>query len=361
MTFGSILPCKAARVVAATAFVTLSAVGISTAADNGAACADGSSCLPAPDKTNCAARPSLCGYPDETNTGPVKGTVLKRVPQDVASGEGWAWEADRARLRITGPDVTLEGVEVRGQVVIDAPNATLRNSKVLACNVDAIVAVRAGRPADGYDADGARVENNLLGCDGPIDQRADRGVSDVYGEARRMVVRQNNIWNVSNGVTVEREGLVQGNFVHDLGHKPGDHHSGLSNHGGATNVVFDLNTVLLSQEGVSGPIVVYSDFAPARNVTISRNLVSGGSYCFYGGESGGFAPAAGSIRIINNRFSTIHGQKGNCGIYGQIAAFAPASRDDWSGNVWDEDLRPMGPEKFKVHSTQGASVPTNGN
>ena len=361
MTFRSIVPRKVVRAFVATALVTISAVGMSIAADQGAACADVSSCLPAPDKTNCAARPSLCGYPDETNTGPIKGTVFKRVPQDVSSGEGWAWEADRARLRITGPGVTVDGIEVRGQVVIDAPNVTLRNSKVLACNVDAIVAVRAGRPDDGYDADGARVENNLLGCDGPIDQRSDRGVSDVYGEARRLIVRENNIWNVSNGVTVEREGLVQGNFVHDLGHKPGDHHSGLSNHGGATEVVFDLNTVLLSQEGFSGPIVVYSDFAPARNITISRNLVSGGSYCFYGGESGGFAPAAGSIRIINNRFSTIYGQKGNCGIYGQIAAFAPSSRDDWSGNVWDEDLRPMGPEKFKVHSTQGASPPNNGN
>ena len=136
--------------------------------------------------------------------------------------------------------------------------------------------------------------------------------------------------------------------MHDLGHRSGDHHSGLSNHGGATAVVFDLNTVLLSQEGVSGPIVVYSDFAEASNITISRNLVSGGSYCFYGGGSGEFGPAAGSIRFVNNRLSTMYGQNGNCGIYGEVAAFAPAGRGDWSGNVRDEDLRPLGDEKFAV-------------
>ena len=149
-----------------------------------------SPCLPAPEKTHCARRPSLCGYPDETNTGPVRGTVLERVPEDVSSGKGWAWEPDRGRLRITGAGATVDAVEVHGQVTIDAPNVTLRNSKILACNTNAIVAIRAGRPADGYDADGARVENNLLGCDGPIEDRSDRGVSDVYGEARRLVIKK---------------------------------------------------------------------------------------------------------------------------------------------------------------------------
>ncbi len=330
--------------------------GISIAEGEGIPYDAVSPCLPAPDKTYCARRPSLCGYPDETNTGPVRGTVLNRVPQDVSSGAGWAWEPDRGRLRITGAGATVDSVEVHGQVTIDAPNVTLRNSKIIACNVNSIVAIRAGRPADGYNGDGARVENNLLGCDGPIEDRSDRGVSDVYGEARRLLIRRNNIWNVSNGVTVEREGLVQGNFVHDLGHRSGDHHSGLSNHGGAIAVVFDLNTVLLSQEGVSAPIVVYSDFAEAGNITVSRNLVSGGSYCFYGGESGEFAPAAGSILFVNNRLSTMYGQNGNCGIYGEIAAFAPSGRSKWSGNVRDEDLRPLGDEKLEVEPECHAPV-----
>jgi hypothetical protein len=126
---------------------------------------------------------------------------------------------------------------------------------------------------------------------------------------------------------------------------PNDHHSGLSNHGGADDVVFDFNTVLLSQEGVSGAITIYSDFAAARNVTISRNLISGGSYCIYGGESGAFVPSQGSIRISHNRFSKIDGQRGNCGLYGQVAAFAPTRRSDWTGNVWDENLRAV-PEPF---------------
>jgi hypothetical protein len=338
-------------------FAVIPMVGQSLADQQSRLCKGGPLCVPAAHQKNCAKRPSVCGYPDVNNTGPVEGTVLRHVPQDVSSGEGWMWEPAMGRLRVTGAGVTIEGMEVRGQVVIDAPNVTLRNSKVLVCNVDSIVAIRAGRRIDGYNADGAHIEKNLLGCDGPADERPDRGVSDVYGEARRVIVRENNIWNVSNGVTIEREGLVQRNFVHDLGHRLGDHHSGLSNHGGAMDVVFDFNTVLLSQEGVSGAIVVYSDFSPARNVTISRNLVSGGSYCIYGGESGAFAPAKGAIRIVNNRFSKIYGKNGNCGIYGQIATFAPAESDGWSGNIWDEDLRPLR-ENLAAPRVQG-STPFN--
>ncbi|WP_315925073.1 hypothetical protein [Mesorhizobium sp. SP-1A] len=298
--------------------------------------------MPAPDRADCAALPSRCGYPDATNTGPGPGTVFRRVPEDIADGPGWQWDAKAGSLRVTGAGTVLEGIEVHGSVLIDAPDVTLRDSKVFACNSYWIVAIRAGRPADGYTADGARIENNMIGCDGPPQNRSDRGVSDVYGAAKRVLVRANNIWNVSNGVSVEVEGLIQGNFVHDLGNQPGDHHSGLSNHGGASNVVFDLNTVLLSQENVSAPITVYSDFVPAQNVTISRNLVSGGSYCFYGGDSGAFAPARGRIRILNNRLSEIYGQQGHCGTFGQVASFALNRGNEWSGNVWDDNLQPVG-------------------
>ncbi|MBB4186695.1 hypothetical protein [Sinorhizobium terangae] len=265
--------------------------------------------------------------------------MLRRVPEDLTSGAGWVWEPDFGRLRAVDAGATIAAVEVHGPVVIDAPDVTLRDSKVLACKADAIVAIRAGRPEDGYRADRARVENNLLGCSGLPEERADRGISDVYGSAKGLVIRRNNIWNVSNGITVENDALVQGNFIHDLGHRPGDHHSGLSTHGGASNVVFDMNTVLLSQEAVSAPIVVYSDFASARNVSVSRNLLSGGSYCFYGGDTGAFAPAEGHIRFVSNRLSLVYGREGHCGIYGEMTAFSPDHPGEFGNNVWDHDLR----------------------
>src|SRR5665647_3483047 len=40
---------------------------------------------------NCAARPSACGYPDATNTGPAAGTMFTKVPSQLTSGPGWAW------------------------------------------------------------------------------------------------------------------------------------------------------------------------------------------------------------------------------------------------------------------------------
>lgn len=293
--------------------------------------------LPSPTTTNCAKLPSSCGYPDARNTGPLKSIVPVRVPEDRTSGPGWAWEPSFNRLRITGAGAVVDGIEVHAPVVIDAPDVTLSNSIVMACNEIFVVGVRAGNPGDGYDGRNAKIIHNRLGCDGASTARADRGVSDVYAAATGLNVIRNDIFNVSNGVTAEATAVIRGNWIHDLGNKPGDHHSGLSTHGQASRIVFDLNTVLLSQTGVSGAITVYSDFGAAKNVSITRNLVSGGSYCVYGGDSGDFGPAAGNITMQYNRFSRIYGANKHCGLYGEDAAYSPAA-GEWSGNVWDETL-----------------------
>ena len=107
-----------------------------------------------------------------------------------------------------------------------------------------------------------------------------------------MLVAGNDISGSGNGITMEYNGVARNNWVHDLGHMAGDHHSGLSNHGGAKHVVFRHNTALLDGAsypgggGLSGALTVYSDFAHAQNVTLKNNLISGGSYVIYGGNSG---------------------------------------------------------------------------
>jgi len=138
---------------------------------------------------------------------------------------------------------------------------------------------------------------------------------------------------------------VANNWIHDLGHLPLDHHSGISNHGGAVGVLMHHNTVLLHGQsfagggGVSGAITVYADFGHAQNVTVQDNLISGGSYVVYGGESGdGYQSPATNVKFISNRFV--------CGdwLYGPVAAFDPASSGNvWTGNICDQSGAPVNP------------------
>jgi hypothetical protein len=68
--------------------------------------------------------------------------------------------------------------------------------------------------------------------------------------------------------------------------------------------------------------------------------VAGGGYTVYGGANAGGA-ATSNIKITNNRFARTLFPHG--GYYGYLTAFDPSGTGNaWSGNVWDEDGRPLG-------------------
>src|SRR2546423_12808670 len=60
--------------------------------------------------TNCAAKPSSCGYPDATNTGVPAGTTLKAVPSQVTSGPGWSYNASTSTVTVTAKGTVLSGL-----------------------------------------------------------------------------------------------------------------------------------------------------------------------------------------------------------------------------------------------------------
>src|SRR5580692_4123219 len=75
--------------------------------------------------TNCAAKPSACGYPDATNSGVPSGTTLKTVPSQISSGPGWSWNATTSVLAVTGSGTVLTGLYIPGTLEIDASNVTV--------------------------------------------------------------------------------------------------------------------------------------------------------------------------------------------------------------------------------------------
>ena len=291
---------------------------------------------------NCAARPSACGYPDATNTGPAAGTTFTKVPSQLTSGPGWAWSAGLGGIRVTGTGAVVSGLEVTGQIIIDAPNVTVKNNIVNVCGDSSdpdVIAVRYLPSDPSYRGSNATISHNTLnGTPAGCSYRARSGVRDVYGEAPNVTVDGNNITGTGNGITVEYSGTIVNNWIHQLGHIAGDHHSGISAHGGAAGLLWQHNSVLLFGQafagggGVSGALTIYADFGHAQNVTAQDNLISGGSYVVYGGNSGdSYSTPSTNVKFISNRFV--------CGawLYGPVAAFnASSSGNAWTNNYCDQ-------------------------
>lgn len=243
----------------------------------------------------------------------------------------------------------MKNLDIAGQVVIDHPNALLTDSRVSVCGGSSdndVIAIRYRGSDASYRGSNATIQRNeLIGTPAGCTHRARSGVRDIYGEAPNVVVQGNDISGTGNGITVEYNGTITDNWIHDLGHLPGDHHSGISTHGGALQVTVRHNTALLANTptsgggGLSAALTIYADFGHAQNTTLEDNLISGGAYTIFGGNSGDSYDAsqpATNIKILGNRFV--------CGdwVYGAIAFYKAGTGNELSRNYCDQDLKAVG-------------------
>ena len=299
--------------------------------------------------TNFMANPSAHGWPDASNTGPrIASNLLVRVPEDVQSGPGWVYDPDFQRVQIWPNPATLSGYKFSCQLYIDAPNCLIEDCEFEYHypNGDAIgvILIRGNWVANGYEAANTVIRYCKVGSSlADQSQRAAVAIRDLFG-APGTLVEYCNLYGTGSMVNLEGVNCTaRYNYCHENGHFLDDHHSGISTHGGGNNILIHHNTVDLSDAhfiagggGISGCITIYSDFVSARNVTISENLVAGGGYCMYGGNSGTFAPTSGGIMIQNNRISNLHWPNG--GQFGWLASWDAAGIGNAiSGNVWDAD------------------------
>ena len=279
--------------------------------------------------TGCVTRPSACGYPDATNTGVRAAATLPRVPDDVASGPGWHYDS-RGWVTVDGDRAVLHGLEFHVPVEISSADVTVSDCRI-------IVTGEAWGVGLKHSVNATVVSTTVSS---PVQDGPDRllvGLKDVYGDATGTTIRGNDISHTSTGVQVH-EGLIEGNFIHDLGFNTGDHLNGITSNGATTPMTIRGNTVL-NQHDQADAISLFEDFGPEGNRRIEGNLVAGGSYTVYGGANAGGAPTH-DIVIVDNRFSRVYFPKG--GAFGPIGAFAPDGEGNQArGNFWDEDLSPV--------------------
>ncbi len=129
----------------------------------------------------------LSGFPNATNTGVPPGVVLK------SSGS----------LVITTPGAVVEGLDIKGSVVIDAPNVTLKNCKVTDAGYDVVLIKpgiigvtiqnceisNEGVGGQGIAGQGTFLRNNIHDCADGIDVRGDNTLIEEIISTRCAVSR----------------------------------------------------------------------------------------------------------------------------------------------------------------------------
>lgn len=258
---------------------------------------------------NCAAVPSSCGYPDETNTG---------VPADVELTPSGSITAD------TDGQV-IEGLDVVGEINVVADRVVIRNTRVTggrgAGNADWVVVMRPG-------ASDLVIEDSELTT--PAGTEQDVACLLNIGDGQP-TVRRVNIHGCTAGVS-SGGGLVEDSYIHDMSQVAGTSHVvGVASNGGGGLTV--RHNTIVNRFEQTATVAFYQDFALQSDNLVVDNLVGGGGYCFYGG-SGRFGETR-NIRFVDNRLMrSVHP---NCGSFGVIASFDDgANGNDFSGNYWDD-------------------------
>lgn len=274
-------------------------------------------------KLHCVQRPSQCGFPDATNTGVNPTAVLKQVPQQVSSGSGWHWDT-RGWVVIDEPEAVFSGFDVAAPVNVDANDVVIRGNRLHPTgNVWAVGLNHVQR---------AQIVGNTIGVVGAR-PRIEVGVKDVYGDAGGTQVIRNNIANTSTGVQIH-EGLIEGNYIHDMGLQKGDHINGITTNGGGSTLLTIRRNTVLNQFSQTDAVSLFQDFGLQVNRVITGNLLAGGDYAIYAGGEGSFGLSR-SIVITNNRISRIFFPNG--GYWGPLAKFDQDGPGNvWANNVWDD-------------------------
>jgi hypothetical protein len=243
----------------------------------------------------CLARPSACGYPDETNTGVPNGVSLSRYT---------------GPMRVTQAGTVIDGKLIEGNLVIAANNVTLRNSRVVNTvgNSD-IPVVRINEGFTGGVVQDVTIEGNGRPCNAGI-VLAGRG-----GLAQRL-----NVSGCADFFDANEGTHILDSYGHDRMVINGAHSDGIQTLGDS-HFVFRHNTLIMpGGSGVNSLITIGNEYNDPTDVLIADNLLNGGGFTL------DIASTASNVRVTGNRFGTDYS-------YGINKV--PGLRLDWSSNVVD--------------------------
>jgi hypothetical protein len=249
-------------------------------------------------RADCGPHPSSCGFPDASNTGVPSGVKLAVV---------------NGNMTVKKAGTVIDGKDIRGCVLIDAPRVTIRRSKVTCTDFYVILS-----DTENYSGGGLTIQDSTISC-----QRTGGTGIGSYGLTAIRV----DVSGCENGFDIDNTVTVRDSYIHDPYSTEENHADGAQlNPGG--NITFRHNTIFMPESTSA----IISNPDGNSNVLVEDNLMSGGAYTLYCPRD-----RSTNYRVINNRFSTVAGAKG--GAYGPWTDCNKAAQV--TGNVWDATLKPL--------------------
>jgi hypothetical protein len=284
-----------------------------TATDAGDAGFDGPK--PLDGALNCASHPSACGYPDETNTGPLDASLTKYNGPDP--------------MVITTDGAVVCNLDIFGSIEVQANDVTLCNLRVI--NDGNGRAVWIDKGYRNLVIKDSTLAGTGLGDAGIFTAVWEIGQNDV-------TVQRCNIHHCAQCLSISHV-TVEDSYIHDnsipqylvydnCGESPG---------------VFRHNTIFhVDSSTVSVGIAPTQPMIECHDVTVDNNLLAGGNPIIYGGMSAVTDHGTTNMVYTNNRFSKILWPDG--GSYTAALLFDPNGVGNvWSGNFWDDTGAPLLP------------------
>jgi hypothetical protein len=145
-------------------------------------------------------------------------------------------------------------------------------------------------------------------------------LKDNYGGSNPQVTNC-YISNVSTGLQLDA-GLIKGCLIEGLTNKGGQQHlNAIASNSGDGELLTIEGNVALCSEPQTGAVCLFQDFGPQMNRLVQNNLLAGGAYVIYGGDSGNEEPKVPTqnIRLIGNTISQRYYPQG--GSEGPLAHF----------------------------------------
>ncbi|MBN1171339.1 MAG: right-handed parallel beta-helix repeat-containing protein [Micromonosporaceae bacterium] len=247
---------------------------------------------------NCGSRLSECGFPDATTTGVPAGTPLTVVVGNVT---------------VTTAGAVIDGQDIQGCVAVEAPNVTIRRSKITCREFWAVRSF-----ADTYTGGGLLLEDVEIDCG-----KSNSTAVGSYG----FVARRVNVHDCENGFDIGNTATVVDSYIHSPFEGVDGHTDGIQLSGGA-HITISHNTIL----NPGGTSAIISHPANNSDVVISNNLLAGGAYTLYCPEE-----TSERFRVFDNRFGTTYSK--TSGVFGPWVYCDKVAESQ--GNVWDSTLDPL--------------------
>jgi hypothetical protein len=220
-------------------------------------------------------------------------------------------------LTVKTSGTVIDAKLVKGDIIINANNVTIKNSKV------------EGRIQIRPPYTGLKVQRTEIAGPGT----AWAAVTEGIGYAN-FTCEGCNIHGWGKGAMMDANVTISGSWIHDMPVASGSHNEAILSLGGPNYTIVNNRLDSGSAGNFTASLAFLNQWNSFTNTLVQGNLFNGGGYCVYaGGEAAHNAQYPSSnVRFLDNTFGTDANPK--CGYYGAAVAWHSSGvGNQWSGNV----------------------------